>query len=78
MDATILFGPFKMFSSWVDYVSYVKYGRELGVAVTFNDGTTCFYHGSDEQDYHKVTRANSTGKAVHKYLVPLEYTEIDL
>lgn len=77
-DVTVLYGPDGVSSSWVSSVAYVDYSGELGVAITFKDGTTCFYPDTKISDYQAMSNASSPGTLVHQRYVGLDYDIIDL
>lgn len=75
----IIHGPEDVDSSWVATIGYGVLGRgkrSQGIIVTFLDGFTCWYPGTEETQYRNFRRSKSKGKWVHRTLYELDYEEL--
>lgn len=64
-------------SSWVFMVHLVRYSKfPPAVAIEFLDGVTCYYPGTNRQQYMTFKRRKSAGKHIHRHYYHRPYVVI--
>jgi len=64
-------------SGWVVGAGYVvTTNGETGVAITFNDGTICFYEGTSRYRLKQLLSSQSAGEYVWDHFYDLPYEKL--